>query len=312
MVRISRLLVAGGAVCAVVALAGGLTGCSQISSMMNTASSSKSLSTGEVDGSANTAAQGINGSVTVTSTWMTLTASNPIDAADEAEAIATQAGGYVESRSEGTDDGGVVPLTTAKSSSPAGSDVTSVSLTLRVPTNTMDATIAAVQKLGHQTSFNQTRYDATRDKLSLDAQIQSLQDSLAALRTLQAQATNVTDLLAAEDAISSRQADLDSLVTQRDYLMQQVDLTAIAITFDAPSVSPATGLTFVDGIVNGWKAIMTAGSLLAVAVGFLLPWLAILVVLAAVVLAITVPLVRRSKRHRAEAEANAKKAPARR
>lgn len=246
----------------------------------------------EVDSSANTAAQGISGSVTVTSTWISSTVSDPRAAAEQASRLATDAGGYVESRTEGTGYG-VMPLDASSSS---GDTVTSVSLVLRVPTAKLDAVLTDLRAVGHETSFNQTMYDATADMVSLDAQIRTLTDSLASLRQLQSQATNVTDLLAAEDAISSRQASLDGLIAQRDYLKTQVDMTAISIDFTAQTSSTVTNQTFGDGVVNGWNALVSAGGVLLVVLGFLLPWVALLVVLAGIALAITIPLVRRARR----------------
>jgi Tfp pilus assembly major pilin PilA len=59
--------------------------------------------------------------------------------------------------------------------------------------------------------------------------------------------------------------------------------------------------------VNGWNSIGTALSLVGVAIGFLLPWLGVLIVLAGIAAAIAIPLVRRT---RAQAAAGAKPASA--
>lgn len=295
-----KIIVAGMTGILLIGAGWGLAGCS---SALNTLSSSISdkvtgsagsdMVSSEVDSSANTAAQGINGSVTVTSTWISSTVSDPRVAAEQASSIATEAGGYVESRTEGTGYG-LMPLGAPSSST--NDAVTSITMVLRVPTAEMDTVLAEIRAIGHETSFNQTMYDATADKVSLDAQIRTLTDSLASLRQLQSQATNVTDLLAAEDAISARQSNLDGLIAQRDYLASQVEMTAISIDFTAQTSSTVTNQNFGDGVVNGWNALMATGGVLLVVLGFLLPWLAVLVVMGGIALAITIPLVRRARR----------------
>jgi hypothetical protein len=48
-------------------------------------------------------------------------------------------------------------------------------------------------------------------------------------------AANVSDLLAAEGQLASRQADLDSLTSQRAYLSQQVSMSSVTVTITQPS-----------------------------------------------------------------------------
>jgi hypothetical protein len=61
-------------------------------------------------GSSALSSDGIGGASTITTTWLSLTATNPVETADQAAVIADAAGGYVETRSESTGGGVVVPL----------------------------------------------------------------------------------------------------------------------------------------------------------------------------------------------------------
>ena len=255
---------------------------------------------------------GIGGASTVTTTWLSLTATNPVDTADQAAAIADAAGGYVETRSESSGGGVVVPLSGVKGDTTMGGagPTNYVSLTLRVPTEKADAVIGHLKELGRVSSYNQSQYDVGQQQADLTARITALTDSLASLRCLQAASTNVSDLLAAEAAISARQAELDSLIAQRDYLSSQIDMTSISVDVTSTSMGAADNLTFLDGIVNGWNSIGTALSLAGVAIGFLLPWLGVLIVLAGIAVAIAIPLTRRARaRASVSASAGAKPAP---
>jgi hypothetical protein len=273
--------------------------------------STKESGFGSSAGSSAMSSDGIGGASTITTTWLSLTTTNPVGAADQAAAIAEAAGGYVENRSESTGDGIVVPLSGVEGDVTLGGTGPTdyVSLTLRVPTEKADTVIGDLKELGRVSSFNQSQYDVGQQQADLAARITSLTESLASLRGLQASATNVSDLLAAEAAISARASELDSLISQRDYFDSQIEMTSISVDVTSTSIGSADNLTFLDGIVNGWNSIGTALSLVGVAIGFVLPWLGVLVVLAGIAVAIAIPLTRR-ERARAAASAAAQPAAA--
>lgn len=268
-------------------------------------------------GSSVLSSDGIGGASTITTTWLSLTATDPVGTADQAGAIAESAGGYVETRSESSGGGVVVPLSGVKGDVTVGGQGPTdyVSLTLRVPTAKADAVIRDLKELGRVSSYNQSQFDVGQQQADLAARITSLTESLASLRGLQASAKNVSDLLAAEAAISARASELDSLISQRDYLDSQIEMTSITVDVTSTSVGSAGDLTFIDGIVNGWNSIGAALSLVGVAIGFLLPWLGLLLVLAGIAAAIAIPLVRRERARAAATtrggKANAAAAPAR-
>ena len=260
---------------------------------------------------------GLAGSSTVTSTWMSLSVSNPVASANGAATIATDAQGYVESRSESTGGGVVVPLSGVKGdgtvsgsaedgSSGAGQQVDYVSLTVRVPAAKAGDVVTSLKELGRLSSFNESQYDVGLQQADLTSRISTLTESLTALRALQAQSTNVSDLLAAEAAISTRQAELDSLVAQQDYLSSQVEMTSISVDFSSQTAGLSNNLTFLDGLAFGWGSIGAAIAGLGVGLGFVLPWLGILAVLAGIAAAIVIPVVRRERARAAATTRNGK------
>ena len=216
---------------------------------------------------------------------------HPLDVAPELVTIATNAGGYVQD----------------SSNSPA-SDYQSESAyaTLRVPADKLDAVTAEILTLGVFVSSAQSESDVTLHVTDVDARIASLSTSVARLTALMAEATNTADLLAAETALAERQSELDSLISQRDYLSNQVDLATLSVSVIATSDAAPTSQSFWDGLAQGWTSVVNAGSVLVVALGFLLPWVGILAVLAVVVGALVWWSLRASRRRHASQPAKEK------
>ncbi|GAB2815759.1 hypothetical protein GCM10027022_02260 [Alpinimonas psychrophila] len=186
---------------------------------------------------------------------------HPFDIAPELAAIAARAGGYVQD----------------SSSSPA-SDYQSESAfaTLRVPADKLNSVTEEVLALGSFVSSSQSETDVTLQVTDVEARIASLTTSIDRLTALMANATNTADLLAAESALTQRQGELESLVGQRDYLANQVDLATLSVSVIQTTDAAPTSQSFWDGLSQGWQSVINVGSVLVVALGFLLPWLAIM------------------------------------
>lgn len=209
---------------------------------------------------------------------------HPLDVAPELARIAADAGGYVQD----------------SSNSPA-SDYQSESAyaTLRIPADKLDAATEEVLALGTFVSSTQSESDVTLQVTDIEARIASLSTSIDRLTALMEEATNTADLLAAESALAQRQAELDSLISQRDYLSNQVDLATLSVSVIQSSDAAPTSQSFWDGLSQGWNSVVNVGSVFVVALGFLLPWLGILAVIALVAGAIVLIVVRAAHRRRA-------------
>jgi len=217
----------------------------------------------------------------ITNGSVSLTVTDPIAAVEDVEAITERAGGRIDSRSEN-------PKTPNQ---PA-----SANLSLRIPADVLDETLADLRALGTVNFVTLEKSDVTQQTRDLDARITSLQTSVDRLLALMTQATTTADLIAIESALSSRQAELESLQSQRSYLSDQIDYATIQLELHpVGTVAPGTPETFWGAIVAGWNALVAALGGVVVAVGFGLPWLLALGVLALIVL-LAFRLARR-KRH---------------
>jgi hypothetical protein len=115
------------------------------------------------------------------------------------------------------------------------------------------------------------------------------------LNELLVEAASTSDLIAVESALSERQAELDSLQSQRDYLSDQTLFATLSISVITPAdATPADPDGFLDGIVRGWESILAffAGTL--VWAGILVPWVGLAAL--AVLLGILIRRLRRRTR----------------
>lgn len=205
----------------------------------------------------------------ITTGSVSITVGDPIKAAQDAVLITEQANGRVDSRTENP----------ATANQPA-----SANLTLRIPADQLDHTLAELKKLGTVNYVSLNASDITQQTKDLDARIKSLTTSVDRLLALMQQATNTTDLIAIEGALSARQADLEGLQSQRNYLSDQVDYSTISLDlYSTGTVAPGSPDNFWTGIVAGWNALVgTLGSAL-IGIGFALPWIIALGAVAAIV-----------------------------
>jgi Ca-activated chloride channel family protein len=214
----------------------------------------------------------------VTTGTLRMTVASPKDAADKLVAAAGGAGGHVESRSEESGHG-----------SPT------VELILRIPSDKVDGVLSDIHELGVVDSMQIGHDDVTAQRVDLDARIKALQTSVDRLLDLMSKAASTSALLEAENSLTQRQSDLDSLRSQRGALGDQIAYSTITVNLATePEVIAPGGFT--GAIKDGWEALVKVGGALAAVVGFILPWLPVFAVFVGVVWL----LRRRQLRHRPE------------
>ncbi|MFI1462512.1 DUF4349 domain-containing protein [Nocardia carnea] len=202
-----------------------------------------------------------------------LTAGDPIAAAQTLTDRVVRLDGRIDQRTEnpGTED-----------------DDPHANLVIRIPAGETDAFIDGLGEVGEVTEISTNRDDVTLQWQDLDARITALRASVDRLRDLMARAANTADLIAAEEALADRQAELDSLTGQRRYLDDQITLSTL--TIDISTTAEKKGDTgpanFWDGVVDGWNSLIDWLKNAVVFAGQALPWLGFLAVLGAVVAAV--------------------------
>src|SRR4051794_773441 len=216
-------------------------------------------------------------SIVVTGT-VTVTATKPLDAADKAVSIVEAAGGRVDGRTE---------------NAATDRNEGSATLVLRIPADKLTSTLDALKKLGRPDQVSIESTDVTTETQDLGARIDALRASITRLLQLESTATDTTNLIAIETAISDRQGELESLEAQQRGLDDQISMSTITLELRsdaaAPPVKPAD---FWSGLGAGWGGFVAFWAGALVVFGVLLPWLVFLA-LAALVTVVVVRIVRR-------------------
>lgn len=206
----------------------------------------------------------------VTTANVTLEVKNIADAAEVVAALADEHGGYVES----TEVGAAVAIDGA--STPVPNDSSYGWVGIRVPSADLTAVIAALDETGEVVTSSLSRQDVTDVAVDLRARVDATQASVQRLTELMAQSASVSELIEAEVALTDRQAQLESYHQQLAALDDQVAMSSLQVQLTrTPPATAADPAGFGDGLFAGWNGLVVSLNALVVAVGFLLPWLAI-------------------------------------
>ena len=210
------------------------------------------------------------------------------DAASAIAALAEEHGGYVESTQIGK------TVAADGSSAPAPADSSYGWISIRVPSADLTDVIAALGDSGEVLSSSTSKQDVTSVSIDLQARVDSTKASVERLTELMAQSGTVSELIEAEVALTDRQAQLESYEQQLASLDDQVAMSSLQVqltTAAAPTTADPAG--FGDGLLAGWNGLVVSLNALVIAVGFILPWVAI-----AGVVVLIVWLIRRTRRNR--------------
>lgn len=261
-------------------LVGLLAGCSASRSGESTTVADSSAGKGgnALSGTAPQAAAGTEqvaadaaGRQVITTGSVQLTVDDPRKAATAVVALVEGEGGRVDARQE--------------QAAADGADA-SARLTVRIPSDDLTSTLTKLEDIGRVDQINLSAQDVTGTAEDLDARIRALKLSVARMEDLLSRATSNADLIAAENALAERQANLESLQSQRARLAEQVALSTLEISLSTPGNAPEpTTHGFLGGIAAGWDALVGVLSALVLVVGVLLPWLAFAGVITLVVVA---------------------------
>lgn len=225
------------------------------------------------------------------SATMTVVVSDESAAATRLRAIATAHGGVVTT--ENVVSGG------------EKSHYATSTIVLSVPADELDGALTDIAAVGDVTLRTIQSTDVTAKVADVESRITTMRASIARMQELLKRAGSVTEIAQVETELTHREADLESLLAQQKVLAQRVAQSPIIVTLTRvavvePDPVPETG--FVAGLKAGWHALKVFGVALLTVVGVLLPFLAVLALIAAPV----VWLVRRrgGARPKVSAESN--------
>ncbi|MHA6785550.1 DUF4349 domain-containing protein [Pseudonocardia saturnea] len=206
----------------------------------------------------------------VRSAELTVEVADPAAGIRDVRAAAVAAGGFVAQEQSGEDSGWMV---------------------LRVPADALDRLVEQVSTFGTVTDRSTAVVDATEEVVDLDARVASQQASVARVRALLAEATSIGDVVAIESELARREADLDSLTSRLTALRDQVALSTLTVELRGPAAGvvdddPAP-VGFLEGLGAGWAGLLALGAGTGAVVGFVLPFVPVLAVLAGIAWLVT-------------------------
>jgi hypothetical protein len=169
-----------------------------------------------------------------------------------------------------------------------------VTLDVRVPDAT--AAISQLRDLGTVKQVRTSADDVTTQATDLDARIKEARVSIRRLEAIVTRTATLGDLLRAENALTSRQQQLESMVEQRRRLSDQVALATLRVSFAAKAHHAVVVRHREGWFHRTWRrslhAFGVAVRAIVAIVAFLLPW-AVLAALIALVWAGVARLARR-------------------
>lgn len=155
-------------------------------------------------------------------------------------------------------------------------------LVLRVPVDSFTRAVDDLEQLGTVVSSNSTGKDVTTEVIDVRQRLKTLRISLRDLNSFQAQATNIDQLLRFENAITQRRGEYQSLKAQRNQLINETSMSTINLDISVPPThaSPVSHhhAGFVTGLRHGWSALTGTVVVALTAVGAVLPFGVLLVI----------------------------------
>ncbi|MFE2291605.1 DUF4349 domain-containing protein [Streptomyces sp. NPDC059452] len=151
-------------------------------------------------------------------------------------------------------------------------------LVLRVPQESYQEVLRKLTGSGKLLSRSSNAKDVTGKVVDVESRIATQRASVKRVRALMEKAERITDVVTLEGELSSRQADLESLLAQQASLKDRTTLATITLDLTEPDApredKEDDGPGFLDALGGGWDAFVTTLRWIAVAIGASAPFLA--------------------------------------
>lgn len=159
---------------------------------------------------------------------------------------------------------------------------TASTVVLQVPAENLDRALDAFAAVGTVLSRGTSAEDVTDAVVDVDARVRTMRASIGRLEKLMERAGTLTEITALEGELTRRQADLESMLAQQKALQGRVTMATVTVTLlDPQDPTDAGGGGFLEGLAAGWAALVATGTFVLTALGAVVPFLAVLVVLGA-------------------------------
>lgn len=179
----------------------------------------------------------------------------------KARTAVTTAGGYVEEENTDRDADGEERS----------------SVTFKVPPEEYQDVLDTLAGIGELVERKASAKDVTGEVVDVESRIRTQRASVARVRDLMDDATELSDVVMLESELSSRQADLEALQARLKSLESRSGMATVTLELRTPQAAPVDedDDPSVGGAVSGgWDAFVTMLKWIAVGIGASLPFLA--------------------------------------
>ncbi|MFI2371788.1 DUF4349 domain-containing protein [Streptomyces sp. NPDC018833] len=150
---------------------------------------------------------------------------------------------------------------------------------LRVPQEEYGAVLAELAGAGKLLSRKADAKDVTDQVVDVESRIATQRASVARVRELMERATKLSDVVTLEGQLSTRQAELESLLARQASLKDRTTLATITLTLseaETEDVREDDAPGFLDALGGGWDALVATLRWITVAIGAVAPFAALL------------------------------------
>ena len=158
----------------------------------------------------------------------------------------------------------------------AGSSNAYSTIVVSIPSADLDAFLVDVAEVGTLRHRELTADDVTTAVVDVEARIRTLRASIERISALMERAGTVTEIAQVESELSKRQSELESLLAQQKHLSTITERASVQVALVSTPVD--TTNPFWSGLLGGWDALGASARALLVAVGALLPFIVVLLV----------------------------------
>ncbi|MFI2763836.1 DUF4349 domain-containing protein [Streptomyces echinatus] len=147
---------------------------------------------------------------------------------------------------------------------------------LRVPTERYDEVLTGLQGTGRLVDRTAKAVDVTDQVVDVDSRVRSQRASVDRIRALMGKAAKLSDVVALEGELSTRQADLEALLARQASLKDRTSLATVTLTLSETPVRQADDSPdFTDALAGGWHVFVSVLRWIALALGAALPFAAL-------------------------------------
>ncbi|MFZ3106474.1 MAG: DUF4349 domain-containing protein [Candidatus Hydromicrobium sp.] len=189
-------------------------------------------------------------------------------------------------------------VSNSQSYSDSEGNLTSGSVTLRIPSNKYNSALNRVKEMGTVKSTSSAGQDVTQEYTDLESRLKNYEVQEKVLRDLMKESKKVSDTLEVQIELSKVQEQIEVIKGRMQYLDELVSFSTIDVYFHEPEPITVAGWGFVEALKRGLRGAVNVFNWLVVAIIITAP----LWILIGIILIIVWQAIKARKRRRARKE----------